>query len=186
MVDEIFNLYEQYGERDYIGEDISQCEHMSQAAMLAEQQEEPIEIILACFFHDIGHLIQYDTEKMSHLGVKHHENVGANFLRTHGVPEPIPTLVENHVKTKKYKIFKSKDYYDTLSSSSRKTLEYQGKKMSEQEAETFESEPLFKWSCKVREYDDKAKTVGIDIKPYQYYKNLYIRYIFKKYFRCHL
>ena len=37
VVDEIFGLYRQYGTDDYIGEPVSQIEHMSQAAQLALQ-----------------------------------------------------------------------------------------------------------------------------------------------------
>ena len=35
IVEEVFALYEQYGDEDYIGEPVSQLEHMSQAAALA-------------------------------------------------------------------------------------------------------------------------------------------------------
>ena len=35
-VEKVFALYEKYGDADYIGEPVSQMEHMSQAAALAE------------------------------------------------------------------------------------------------------------------------------------------------------
>ena len=35
-VNEIFELYQKYGDEDYIGEPVSQVEHMCQAAQLAE------------------------------------------------------------------------------------------------------------------------------------------------------
>ena len=38
IVDEIFELYERYGCADYIGEPVSQIEHMSQAAQLAKRE----------------------------------------------------------------------------------------------------------------------------------------------------
>ena len=53
----LFNLYTKYGDYDYIGEKVSQIEHMIQAAMLAEQNNEQKEVIIACFLHDIGHLL---------------------------------------------------------------------------------------------------------------------------------
>lgn len=56
IVDEVFALYEIYGDEDYIGEPVSQLEHMSQAAALAVQEGYDDEVILAAFFHDIGHL----------------------------------------------------------------------------------------------------------------------------------
>jgi len=38
VVNEIFSLYESYGAADYIGEPVSQIEHMCQAAQLAEAE----------------------------------------------------------------------------------------------------------------------------------------------------
>lgn len=182
MIDNIFEYYEKYGNCDYIGEKVSQNEHMIQAAMLAEQDQQDIEVILACFFHDIGHLLQFDVEQMGSLGVKHHEKYGADFLRQNGVPEPIPTLVENHVSVKRFKVSRNKDYFNELSDASKQTLVYQGGIMSEEEANKFENHELFDLSCKVRYYDDKAKIKGIKCKPLSYYKTLYNKYIFTKYF----
>ena len=39
-VDSIFDYYYKYGNQDYIGEEISQIEHMTQAAMLAENEHQ--------------------------------------------------------------------------------------------------------------------------------------------------
>ena len=49
VVDEIFSLYENYGAADYIGEPVSQIEHMCQAAQLAEAEGYDDEVILASF-----------------------------------------------------------------------------------------------------------------------------------------
>ena len=35
VIAEVFGLYERFGDSDYIGEPVSQIEHMSQAAQLA-------------------------------------------------------------------------------------------------------------------------------------------------------
>ena len=58
-VDEIFELYQKYGDEDYIGEPVSQLEHMCQCAQLAEQEGYDEDVILAAFFHDIGHLCEH-------------------------------------------------------------------------------------------------------------------------------
>ena len=58
-VNEIFGLYQKYGDEDYIGEPVSQVEHMCQAAQLAEAEGYPEEVILAAFFHDIGHFCEH-------------------------------------------------------------------------------------------------------------------------------
>lgn len=39
---EVFDLFREYGSRDYIGEPVSQQEHMTQCAMLAEKEGYPI------------------------------------------------------------------------------------------------------------------------------------------------
>jgi predicted HD phosphohydrolase len=54
IVDEVFALYEQYGNADYIGEPVSQIEHMCEAAQLAEAEGYDHEVILAAFFHDMA------------------------------------------------------------------------------------------------------------------------------------
>ena len=54
IADEILTLYKMYGNQDYIGEPVSQIEHMCQCAQLAESENYDHEVILAAFFHDIG------------------------------------------------------------------------------------------------------------------------------------
>ena len=54
-VEEIFSLYDRFGSADYIGEPVSQIEHMSQSAELAIREGYDDEVVLAAFFHDIGH-----------------------------------------------------------------------------------------------------------------------------------
>jgi hypothetical protein len=56
VVEKVFSLYDKHGNEDYIGEPVSQLEHMSQAAALAEAEGYEDEVVLAAFFHDIGHL----------------------------------------------------------------------------------------------------------------------------------
>jgi hypothetical protein len=50
IVNEVFALYEQHGDEDYIGEPVSQIEHMSQSAALAQAEGYDDEVILAAFF----------------------------------------------------------------------------------------------------------------------------------------
>ena len=51
---EVFDLFKKYGDRDYIGEPVSQEEHMIQCAMLAEKDGYSDEVILGVFLHDIA------------------------------------------------------------------------------------------------------------------------------------
>jgi len=165
-VNEIFDLYTLYGEADYIGEPVSQIEHMSQSAQLAMQEGYDDEVILAAFFHDIGHICVTHSEagkNMGGYGMKRHEQIGADFLRARGFSERVAQLVENHVQAKRYLTFQDPDYYHQLSEASKKTLEYQGGVMTEEEAKTFEKDPLFEVSIRMRRWDELAKEINIPL-----------------------
>lgn len=114
IVQEVFDLYEKHGDEDYIWEPVSQLEHMSQSAQLAIQQGCDDEVVLAAFFHDIGHIcvMQNAANSMGGYGVKSHEKIGADYLREKGFPNRIARLVESHVQAKRYLTFKHPDYYN--------------------------------------------------------------------------
>jgi phosphonate degradation associated HDIG domain protein len=158
-LDLIFGMYEKYGNEDYIGEPVSQIEHMCQSAELAEKEGFDEEVILAAFFHDIGHLFSHlqTTDSMGGFGSKRHEQIGADYLRKLGFSEKIAKLVENHVQAKRYLTFKFPEYFEKLSEASRQTLVYQGGPMTESEAAEFETDPLFEASLKMRTWDEEAK-----------------------------
>ena len=163
ILDEVFGLYEKFGNADYIGEPVSQIEHMSQAAQLAIQEGFDDEVILAAFFHDIGHIcvMQNEANSMGGYGVKSHEKVGADFLRLKGFPERVAKLVENHVQAKRYLTFKYPAYFLSLSDASKKTLEFQGGVMEASEADAFEKDLLFETSIRMRKWDELAKEVDV-------------------------
>ena len=171
----IFEYYEKYGNKDYIGEEVSQIEHMVQCAMIAEENNEDIYMILACLFHDIGHLIQIECEeksKMGEYGLKNHEKIGKQYLIDNGIPQPIPDLVESHVSSKRYLTFKKPEYTRNLSDASKQTLIFQGGPMDKEEALKFENSYIFKRALKLREYDDKAKVKGKKINNLKYYEEM--------------
>lgn len=159
VVDEIFALYEQYGGDDYIGEPVSQLEHMCQAAQLAQSEGHDDEVVLAAFFHDIGHLCEHimTVGQMDGYGVVDHEILAGNYLRQKGFSGKIVRLVESHVQAKRYLTYKYPDYYNKLSEASKITLEKQGGSMNNIEAELFEQDHLHLLFIKLREWDDKAK-----------------------------
>jgi len=165
VIREVFELYEKHGDEDYIGEPVSQLEHMSQAAQLAIAQGCDDEVVLAAFFHDIGHIcvMQSKSNSMDGYGVKSHEKVGADYLRARGFPERVARLVESHVQAKRYLTFKYPEYYNALSEASKKTLEFQGGKMSQQEADAFETDSLFETSILMRKWDELAKDREVPI-----------------------
>ena len=162
ITDSTFALYERHGSGDYIGEAITQLEHMSQAAQLAMVEGFDDEVVLAAFFHDIGHLCGGDAS-MGGYGVVSHERIGAEYLRRCGFGERMARLVQYHVEAKRYLTLRQAGYYQRLSEASRRTLEYQGGVMSEAEADAFERDPLFEVSLRMREWDEQAKVVGVPV-----------------------
>lgn len=165
IVQEVFDLYEKHGDEDYIGEPVSQLEHMSQSAQLAIKQGCDDEVILAAFFHDIGHIcvMQNAANSMGGYGIKSHEKIGADYLREKGFPDRIARLVESHVQAKRYLTYKYPDYYNSLSDASKKTLEFQGGRMTQSEAEAFENDDIFETSILLRKWDELAKETEVPI-----------------------
>ncbi len=159
----IFALYEQHGVADYIGEPVSQIEHMSQAAQLAMAEGFDDEVVLAAFFHDIGHLCGQGGENMGGYGVVSHERLGADYLRRAGFSERLARLVEYHVQAKRYLTFSRPDYYACLSEASRRTLGYQGGVMTAEEARAFEQDPLCQVSLRLRHWDEQAKAMHVPV-----------------------
>jgi phosphonate degradation associated HDIG domain protein len=166
----VFALYEQHGTEDYIGEPVSQIEHMSQAAQLAMAEGFDDEVVLAAFFHDIGHLCGQGGENMGGYGVVSHERLGADYLRRAGFSERLARLVEYHVQAKRYLTFSQPDYYARLSEASRRTLGYQGGVMTDEEARAFEQDPLYQVSLRLRHWDEQAKQMHVPVLDLQVLK----------------
>ncbi len=178
-VSKIFHLYEQYGQSDYIGEPLSQLEHMLQAAHLAAQAGYDDEVILAALFHDIGHLTATDvpSAQMGEAGVADHEIIGARLLEEAGFSIKTVALVQSHVPAKRYLTYKYPDYLERLSPASQETLRYQGGTMSAAEADSFERDPHFELYIKLREWDDEAKDPGKPVPPIEHYRSMAVAHL---------
>ncbi|MBO9658673.1 MAG: HD domain-containing protein, partial [Chitinophagaceae bacterium] len=137
------------------------------------------EIILAAFFHDIGHLCEHimEVKQMDGYGVVDHEKLGADFLLGNGFSENIASLVRNHVQAKRYLTFSNKDYYNKLSEASKKTLEFQGGRMTAEEAAAFQADPLFEMHIRLRQWDEKAKLEDQPLPPLKKYRDMMIDHL---------
>lgn len=182
VVEEVFALYEQFGSADYIGEPVSQLEHMSQSAQLAIEAGQDDEVILAAFFHDIGHIcsLHDSSEQMNGFGTKRHEQIGADYLRKAGFPERIAQLVESHVAAKRYLTFKYPSYYEQLSEASKQTLNFQGGPMNHVEAIDFENSPIFEASILLRRWDELAKETNRPTLSLAFLKDIAFRVLAKQ------
>lgn len=163
-IDKIIFYFHNYGEKNYIGEQITQKKHMINAAFLAKEKCYSYNLICASLLHDIGHLLldypEMFDDKNKSLGVKDHEKVGAQFLRLLNFNEDVCRLVELHVDAKRYLI--SKNNYN-ISKASMETLKHQGGLMTTRELQIFEDDPLFKDAILLRYLDDESKNVDANI-----------------------
>ena len=148
---------------------------MIQSAFAAQKNNEPDYIILACLLHDIGHFLEKDD--MNGLGVIEHGKIAGDYLRKLGMKEKICCLIENHVMAKKYLVSKYDYYYEKLSDASKKTLEFQGGKMTPLEMKKFEKHPEFQNILKVRHYDDIGKNENTNIPKLESYYDLIKKYL---------
>jgi phosphonate degradation associated HDIG domain protein len=179
ITDEIMSYYEQHGGEEYAGEKVTQLEHMVQAAQLAEEQGYDEETVLAAFLHDVGHICEagHGDNEMDGFGIKDHEEIGAQYLKGKGFSKKVVRLVESHVEAKRYLTLKDPEYYDQLSDASKKTLEYQGGRMSEEEANAFEHYPLFDLIIKMRKWDEQAKIEHKPLPALAHYRKMILHHL---------
>jgi len=176
---EVLSLYRQFGDEDYIGEPVSQIEHMCQCAQLAEAAGYEEDVILAAFLHDVGHLCQHilPVGNMEGYGATDHETIGAAWLQTKGFSLQLTKLVASHVPAKRYLTFQFPDYYNQLSEASKKTLEYQGGMMSQEEALVFQKDPLSTLYIALRRWDEQAKEMNVPLPSLEHYERMMIRHL---------
>lgn len=177
-IETVFSFFELHGGEEYIGEPVSQLEHATQAAQLAERAGADEETILAALFHDFGHLCAGATAAhMDGYGIVRHEKVGADYLRQAGFSEKIARLVESHVQAKRYLTFKKPEYYENLSEASQKTLAFQGGRMKAAEAAAFEADEWFPLYLQMRFWDEQAKEVQVPVPDLAVYKAMALRHL---------
>jgi 2-amino-1-hydroxyethylphosphonate dioxygenase (glycine-forming) len=182
IADEIIGMYENHGNQDYIGEPVSQIEHMCQCAELAEAQGAKDDEILAALFHDIGHLYEFafpeaGVKHMDDLGMVDHERLGAAYLQEKGFSKKIVLMVQHHVEAKRYLTYHFPDYYQQLSDASKKTLELQGGRMTLTEAMVFEASIYFNECVALRKWDDSAKQINKPLPNLSNYKDMIIEHL---------
>ncbi|MEP6583487.1 MAG: HD domain-containing protein [Ginsengibacter sp.] len=181
IAEDILSLYQQYGNQDYIGEPVSQIEHMCQCAGLAEKEGYDEEVILAAFFHDFGHLCEHimQVDYMDDYGIVDHEKIGADYLKSKGFSDKISSLIASHVEAKRYLTLVHPEYYDKLSEASKSTLNFQGGKMNEAEAKRFEKDQWFPLYLTLRGWDEKAKEENVPLPDLNRYRAMMIHHLTK-------
>lgn len=175
-VEDIIHLYNTSKAVNYFGEIVSKREHMIQTAILAQDNMESEQVILACLLHDIGHLLKNDD--MNGLGVQNHGIIGKQYLEEMGMNKKVCKLVEKHIDAKRYLVSIDKTYYEKLSDVSNNKLEYQGGKMNVNEIETFEKDLDMLELLAIEYYDENGKKKKVkDLPPIESFIPLIKKYI---------
>ncbi len=161
IIDRIIEMFHERGAAAYIGEPVSQTEHALQAALAAERDGAPTQVIVAALLHDIGHILHQLPEDCAEHGINdRHEELGWRFLMKHFgayVCEP----VRLHVPAKRFLCAVEPDYGRSLSAASMRSLELQGGPYSAGEADEFRRHPHWANAVAVRRCDDVAKIAGL-------------------------
>ena len=109
-VDELFELYEALGDRNY-GESITQNEHALQSAALARDAGASDALMVAALFHDVGHLaldVQGESEFELSSHDDDHEARGARILARLFGPR-VAQPVALHVTAKRWRCTREPD-----------------------------------------------------------------------------
>ncbi|MGK7899124.1 MAG: phosphonate degradation HD-domain oxygenase [Xenococcus sp. (in: cyanobacteria)] len=151
------------GHIQYGTEVVSQLEHALQCATLAERDNSTAELVSASLLHDFGHLVHNLGEDAAEKGIDdRHEYRALGYLNKN-FPPAVTEPIRMHVNAKRYLCAVDNNYWDSLSSASKTSLELQGGIYSELEAKEFISQPYAKDAVKLRIWDDLAKVKDLDI-----------------------
>ena len=101
-LEEIAALFASEGARGYLGEPVTQAQHMLQSGALAAAAGAPDALVAAALLHDIGHFRGHLSGEELMRGIdNHHEESGARFLeKRFGLA--VSELVRLHVAAKRY------------------------------------------------------------------------------------
>lgn len=155
--DQILGLYCTAGQASYAGEPVSHLAHAWQCGQLAYFAEASAELQLACWLHDLGHLVSGLEGTPTLRGENdQHEARGADLLSALWGPA-VAAPVRLHVQAKRYLVSRHPNYRHKLSADSQRSLALQGGEMSAEECLAFESSPHHKSALLLRVWDEQAK-----------------------------
>ncbi|HWG23011.1 phosphonate degradation HD-domain oxygenase [Actinospica sp.] len=178
VVDELATLFAEQGGNEYLGEAVTQAEHMLRAAACAEAAGAPDALIAAALLHDVGHFTRQSSsgeisghELMSASTDNRHSHTGADWLAA-WFPEAVAEPVRLHVAAKRYLCAVEPGYYDKLSEASVHTLGVQGGPMSREEVAEFERGGYAADAVTLRRWDEAAKDPDADVPGFEHYRVL--------------
>jgi phosphonate degradation associated HDIG domain protein len=171
-VDDILRLFQDHGDSQYGGEQVTQLEHALQSAALAEAEQASPALVAAALLHDIGHLLHDLPDDAPDRGVDdRHETSGQNYLRAL-FPAEVTEPVRLHVPAKRYLCTVDAEYMQGLSQPSIVSLRLQGGTMTPEEVDSFRANPFAEDAVRLRRWDDAAKVRDLPTPPLSHYAGL--------------
>lgn len=173
IIDDLFAVIETTGGQMYGDERVTQLQHALQCAHLAERDDAGPAAVTAALFHDIGHMLP-TSSRASGDGFpprvdRRHQEVGADHLaRWFGADVTEP--VRLHVAAKRYLCAVEDGYFETLSPASVHSLELQGGRFSDGQADAFAAFPQAAVAVALRRWDDEAKDPNAETPPLAHFR----------------
>ena len=158
-VAEIEAIFESWEARTLNTEPISALAHALQTAWMAQQSRAGEPLVAAALLHDLGHLLSDDNDH--HEPDDHHELMVLPYLRH--FPLAVTEPIRLHVDAKRYLC--RRDYTDTLTAESIRSLNLQGGPMDDLASRTFLRETFSAQALALRLWDDRAKVPGLTTPP---------------------
>ncbi|MFC0431903.1 TauD/TfdA family dioxygenase [Kutzneria buriramensis] len=166
-VAELAAMFDGPGGAAYLGEPVTQAQHMLLAGAEALRVQAPDHLVAAALLHDVGHLVADE---------RHHDTAGAQFL-ARWFPPAVTEPVRLHVAAKRYLCAVEPGYFDSLSPASVRTLGFQGGPMSPDEAATFAAGPYAQDAVTVRRWDEAAKDPSAPVPAFDRFAPLLARVV---------
>ncbi|MDP7277866.1 MAG: phosphohydrolase [Planctomycetaceae bacterium] len=163
VTDCLLHLFTTRGASLYGGELVTQLEHALQSAWLAEQDNRPAADVVAALLHDVGHLLHELGEDCAEEGIDDiHEQSAADWLCGQaGFNASVTEPIRLHVQAKRHLCATDPEYHTGLSYASKLSLSLQGGAFSDAEVAAFLQNPYSDAALRLRGWDDRAKTVGL-------------------------
>ncbi|OED47729.1 (R)-1-hydroxy-2-trimethylaminoethylphosphonate oxygenase [Leisingera sp. S232] len=175
----IGDIFDRRGDEEYLGEPVTMTEHMLQGATIAEQNNQPEEIIVGALLHDIGHFTsEFGTFSMDDTQDRFHEEAGAEVLEQF-FPSVITDCVRYHVAAKRYLCATKPEYFDRLSEASIHSLNLQGGPMTAEEVAEMEKNPNLRQIIAVRYLDEAGKRADMETPNYWHFAPMVQRMVDK-------
>jgi phosphonate degradation associated HDIG domain protein len=171
-VDTIAELFANQGAGEYLGEAVTQAEHMLQAGALAEAAGLSSALVAAALLHDVGHFQGLVTGRDLMRGIdNHHSDTGADWLGQWFGPD-VSEPVRLHVAAKRYLCAVEPTYFAELSAASVHTLRVQGGPMSANEVTSFEAGGYAEQAVALRRCDEDAKDPTVTPPSFDHFRSL--------------